>query len=220
MSDKNKSINTGGIPVLDFKKEYKSLFSPSAKEPEMVNVPAFKYIMVDGEGYPGTQESFGEKIAVLYGLAYTIRFALKKAVDDPLIFKVPPFSGLYCADDPEAFLDENRKHEWKWTLAMMLPDRVTDEVLEEARAELIKKKNPPYANDVYFKIYEEGLCAQIMHIGPYSEEEPTIKKLHDFFMEKGYTFNGRHNEIYIGDPRKSKPEKLKTIIRQPVKKAN
>ena len=203
---------------LDFKKEYKYLFSPSPKTPEIVQVPAFKYIMMDGEGYPGDSSDFQEKIQVLYGLAYTIKFMLKKDRQEPFDFTVPPLSGLYCADDPAAFSDDSRKDEWKWTLMIMLPDRVTTSVFEAARQELIKKKNPPAAGLAYLEIYEEGLCAQIMHIGPYSQEGPTIKKLHDFFQEKGYTFNGRHNEIYLGDPRRTQPEKLKTIIRQPITK--
>ena len=213
MAEKKKKITK-----LDFKKEYKSLFSPSAREPEIIQVPAFKYIMIDGRGYPGTSTDFQEKIQVLYGLSYTIKFMLKADKQDPFDFTVPPLSGLYCADDMTAFTDENRKDEWKWTLMILQPDRVTSEVFTSAKQELIRKKNPPAIDRAYLEIYEEGLSAQVMHIGPYDQEGPTVKKLHDFFQEKGFTFNGRHHEIYIGDPRRSKPEKLKTVIRQPIKK--
>lgn len=206
------------VPVFDFKKEFKYLFSPSAKEPEIVDVPAFKYIKVDGHGYPGTSKEFEEKVQLLYGLAYTLKFTLKQDPEAPFDFKVPPLSGLWHADDMAAFTEEGRKEEWKWTLMILLPDRVTDADVERAKVALKKKKDPPLLEEVYFKVYEEGRCAQVKHIGPYSEEAPTIRTLHTFLREQGYTFNGRHHEIYIGDPRRSKPEKLKTIIRQPVRK--
>ena len=209
---------SGAVPVFDYKKEFKHLFSPSAGNPEIVDVPPLKYIMADGQGYPGTSKEFAEKTQLLYSLAYTLKFMLKKDNESPFDFKVPPLSGLWYADDMAAFHDGGRKEEWKWTLMIMLPDRVTDEDVQRASAELKRKKNPPLLDMVNFKVYEEGRCAQIMHIGPYSEEAPTIQKLHTFFKEKGYDFNGHHHEIYLGDPRRSKPEQLKTIIRQPVKK--
>ena len=202
---------------VDFKKDYKALFSPSAKEPEIIEVPAFKYIMIDGEGNPNTSTDFQDKVQVLYGLSYTIKFMLKQDKEHPFDYAVAPLSGLWHADDLFAFAEE-RKDEWQWTLMIMQPDPVTAEVFQLAKEKLIQKKNPPFVNEAYLKIFEEGLCAQIMHFGPYDKEGPTIAKLHAFFQEKGYTFNGRHHEIYLGDPRKSKPEKLKTIIRQPIKK--
>jgi hypothetical protein len=202
---------------LDFKKEYKSLFSPSAKEPEMIEVPAFKYIMIDGRGDPNTSKDFQDKIQVLYGLSYTIKFMLKLDKADPFDFTVPPLSGLWCADDITAFA-EGKKHEWKWTLMILMPDRVTREVFAEGKRRLKEKKNPTFLDLAKFEIYEEGLSAQIVHIGPYAEEGPTIAKLHDFFQGKGYTFNGLHHEIYLGDPRRCKPEKMRTILRQPIKK--
>lgn len=202
---------------LDFKKEYKALFSPSAREPEIIEVPAFKYIMIDGQGSPNDNPEFEGKVGVLYGLSYTIKFMFKKDKANPFDFTVPPLSGLWHADDMNAFMDMD-KDQWKWTLMILQPDRVTPEVFNEAKEALIKKKNPPWLEAAYLKIFDEGLCAQIMHIGPYSEEGPTIQKLHSFLQEQGYTFNGRHHEIYLGDPRKSKPDKLKTVIRQPVRK--
>jgi hypothetical protein len=205
------------LQKFDFKKEYKNLFSPSAKEAEIIDVPAFKYIMIDGEGDPNTAQEFQDKVQVLYGLSYTIKFMLKKDGKDPFDFAVPPLSGLWCAEDMTAFV-EGRKHEWKWTLMIAMPDRVTDDVFEKGKETLREKKNPVFLDQARLETYEEGLCAQIMHIGPYAEEGPTIAKLHEFFQEKGYTFNGRHHEIYLGDPRRCKPEKLRTIIRQPIGK--
>lgn len=206
------------IEKVDFKKEFKVLFSPSAKAPVMVDVPDFKYVMVEGEGDPNVVEQFQEKVGVLYGLSYTIKFMMKKDPVEPFDYTVLPLSGLWHAEDCSAFAGEGRKHEWRWRLMIMQPDRVTADVFEAAKEELRKKKNPAYLDDVRFEVYSEGLCAQIMHVGPYSQEGPTVRKLHDFFQEKGYTFNGLHHEIYLSDPRRAQPERLKTIIRQPVKK--
>jgi hypothetical protein len=202
---------------IDLKKELKYLFSPSAKTPEIIKVPSFKYIMVDGEGDPSNSEEFSDKVALLYGLSYTIKFMLKKDEKDPFDYVVMPLSGLWCADDISAYA-EGRREEWKWTLMIMQPDRVTKDIFEEAKVKLIKKKDPKHIDDASFDIYKEGSCAQIMHIGPYKDEAPTIRTLHDFFKEKGFTFNGKHHEIYLSDPRKCDPAKMKTIIRQPIKK--
>ncbi|MCP5051436.1 MAG: hypothetical protein GY940_29990 [bacterium] len=205
-------------PTFDVKKEYKYLYSPSAKKPEIVDVPAFKYIMVDGKGDPNTSGEFEQTVQLLYGLAYTIRFMLKKDEKEPLVFKVPPLAGLWDAEDMASFTQEGRKDEWQWTLMVLMPDRVTNDVFAQGKEELIKKKNPPLTDRVRFDVYEEGKSAQMMHLGPYKNEGPTIATLHSFLKEQGYTFNGRHHEIYLGDPRKSDPAKLKTIIRQPIKK--
>ena len=203
---------------IDFKKEYKFLFSASAKEAQTVQVPEFKYLMIDGKGDPNTVPEFSAKIQALYGLAYTMKFMLKdgrQAID----FVVPPLAGLWCAEDITAF-HQGRKNEFLWTLMIMQPDAVTPELLEKAKTKLAAKKPAaPFAGQVRLEVLHEGPAAQILHIGPYSAEGPTIARLHDFMKENGYTFNGRHHEIYLGDPRRSQPDKLKTIIRQPVKKA-
>jgi len=202
---------------IDFKKEYKFLFSASAKEAQKVDVPDLKYLMADGTGDPNTAAEFPAKIQALYGLAYTMKFMLKL---DPQAqdFVVPPLSALWCAEDISAF-HEGRKGEWRWTLMILQPDAVTPELLEKAKAKLAAKKPAPFAGPVRLEVLREGPAVQILHIGPYSAEGPTIARLHDFMKENGYTFNGRHHEIYLGDPRRCQPEKLKTIVRQPVKKA-
>jgi hypothetical protein len=202
----------------DFKKEFKTLFSPPSKAPVLVEVPEFTYIMVDGRGHPGKTPDFPDKTGLLYGLAYTIKFALKKDARRPFDFAVPPLSGFYCADDPGCYTDESRGNEWKWTLAIPMPDLVTPAVFEKARRTLGEKKNPGHLAEAYLKKVLEGLSAQIMHLGPYSEEAPTIQKLHAFFLDRGYAFAGPHHEIYLGDPRRTAPAKLKTVLRQPVRK--
>jgi len=202
----------------DIKKEYKFLYSPSAKEPQIVEVPGFKYIMIDGKGYPGTSEEFGLKVQVLFSLAYTIKFMMKKDSHASFDFKVAPLSGLWHADDMNAFIDENRKEEWIWTMMVQQPDPVTQTIFDKAIDEVKRKKNLQFIDHASLKVYEEGLCAQILHIGPYNKETPTIEMLHQFIKEKGYTFNGKHHEIYLSDLNRTQPEKLKTIIRQPVKR--
>jgi hypothetical protein len=202
---------------IDFKKEYKFLFAATAKRPQLVEVPEFKYLMIDGRGDPSSVPEFAEKIQALYGLAYTMKFMLKQDRQAAIDFVVPPLSGLWCADDITAF-QSGRKNEWQWTLMILQPDAVTLELLEKAKAKLAAKKPTPFIAQVELKLLHEGSAVQILHIGPYSAEGPTIGRLHDFMKEQGYTFNGRHHEIYLGDPRRCQPEKLKTIIRQPVRK--
>lgn len=201
----------------DFKKDYKFLFTASVKEPRIVEVPDFKYLMVNGQGDPNQAPEFPEKVQALYGLAFTLKFILKLDPASPFDFAVPPLSGLWHAADASAFI-ANRKEEWQWTLMILQPDAVTPELLEKAKVKLAKKKPSPYIDPVYLKLHPEGMALQILHQGPYSAEGPTIVRLHDFMKKNGYTFNGRHHEIYLNDPHRSKPEKLKTIIRQPVRK--
>lgn len=203
---------------LDFKKDFKDLYAASAKEPSVVDVPALNYLMIDGRGHPGKAADFQKKIEVLFGLAYTLKFSLKFDKKKPLDFAVAPLSGLYWADDPSCFQDERRQDEWRWALAIPMPDAVDAAALDKAKTVLREKKNPDFLDQACLKVLKEGLSVQIMHIGPYDKEGPTIKKLHDYVAENGYAFNGAHNEIYLGDPRRSDPAKLKTIIRQPVKK--
>jgi hypothetical protein len=202
---------------IDFKKEYKFLFSASATLPQLVEVPAFKYLMIDGRGDPNTAPEFSAKIQSLYGLAYTIKFMLKQDHQAAVDFVVPPLSGLWCAEDITAFR-EGRKEKWRWALMILQPDAVTPELLEKAKAKLAAKKPAPFTAQVQLNVLHEGAAVQILHIGPYSAEGPTITRLHDFMKENGYTFNGKHHEIYLGDPRRCQSEKLKTIIRQPVRK--
>ena len=207
------------VEKVDFRKDHKELFAPSAKAPVLVDVPPFEYVLIDGRGYPGTAKDFQDKVGVLYGLVYTIKFTLKFDKARPFEFGVAPLSGFYHADDPSIYMDASRRDEWTWTLGIPVPDRVTAADFEKARAALKEKKNPPFLGEARFEVRREGKAVQIMYVGPYSGEAPTIQRLHDFFLAQGYTFNGPHHEIYLGDPRRTAPEKLRTIIRQPVRKA-
>jgi hypothetical protein len=202
----------------DLKKELKNLYFPSTKEFIFVEVPDFNFLMVDGKGDPNTAQEYQEAIEALYNVSYTVKFMVKKkkpAQD----YVVMPLEGLWWADDMNDFIAGN-KDVWKWTAMIVQPKQVTKSLLEEAMEQVEKKKNPPALSKLRFESFKEGLSAQIMYIGSYSAEGLTIEKLHNFIRENGYEFDGlieKHHEIYLSDPRRTSVEKLKTVIRQPVK---
>jgi hypothetical protein len=196
---------------IDYKKELKSLYNPPLK-PVIVDVPEMSFLMIDGSGYPGTSKEYLDAMQTLYPASYTIKFIIKKQGTD---YGVMPLEGLWWADDMEHFLDD--KDKWKWTAMIMQPPCVDEATVAEALEQLGKKKSPPAIDKVRFERFAEGRAAQVMYFGPYSDEGPTIERLHAFIAENGYGRSGKHHEIYLGDPRRSAPEKLKTVIRQPVK---
>lgn len=202
------------MPKFDFKKRYKALYTASSGKPALVDVPPRGMLMVDGEGDPNTVPEFMRAIETLYGLSYTMKFALKKA-DAEADHVVPPLEGLWWQEDMANFSVE-RKDAWKWTLMIPQPETVTEALLTEAVSTLAKKKK--VLSEVRFDIFHEGLSAQVLHLGPYETEAETIRALHDFARESGYELRGRHHEIYLSDPARTDPAKLKTILRQPVAK--
>lgn len=204
----------------NYRKEYKHLFSPSDREAEIVQVPPFKYLSIDGQGNPEREKDFQEKIHTVYGLSYTLQMMMRMDKAAPFDFRLAPCSCLWWADDMSAFGFPPRKDEWKWRVMMMQPDPVDKSIVEKAKAEILVKKNPPLIQQVSLETYEEGCCAQILHIGPYNQEGPTIARLHQYIYEAGYRFNGYHHEIYLGDiwTNAIRPEKARTIIRQPISK--
>ena len=197
----------------DFKKELKHLYGPSKKEFSVVDVPPMNFLMIDGHGDPNDNPAFQEGMEALYGMAYTIKFALKP---QGIEYVVPPSEGLWWMEDMSEFSQET-KDRWQWTLMIMQPDEVTQEIVDAAQGELARKKDLPALSRLRYERYHEGLSVQIMYLGAYADEDPTIARMHEFIRENGYDFNGKHHEIYLGDPRRTAPEKLKTVIRQPVK---
>lgn len=196
----------------DLPKALQSLYFPSPKEPALVDVPAMQFAMVDGRGDPNSTKDFQEAIGALYGVAYTIKFAAKKAgIKDVLVM---PLEALWWSDDQEDFL-QARKERWHWTATLMEPPSVTRKLFDEAVRSLRERKNPPALDRVRLERWREGKAAQILYIGPYAEERATIERLYAFIREHGYRLSGKHHEIYMGDPRRSAPEKLKTVIREP-----
>lgn len=201
----------------DLKKDLKHLYSASAKEPALVDVPPANFLMIDGKGDPNKAPEFREAVEALYGTAYTLKFMLKKGGVGPE-YAVMPLEGLWWVDDMRLFSPED-KGAWLWTLMIMQPEWVTLELFREAVEEVARKKDPPALAGIRLESFHEGPAAQIMYIGPYSDEGPTIERLHAFIRENGRERAGRHHEIYLSDPRRTAPEKLKSILRQPVAKA-
>ena len=198
----------------DLKKELKYLYHASAKEVVQVDVPAMNFLMLDGEGDPNTSQDYAEAIETLFAVSYTVKFMVKKgelAID----YGVMPLEGLWWADDMTLFSPDDKSN-WKWTAMIMQPSFVTSDLIECASAEVKKKKNPAAISKVRFVSWSEGKCVQIMHIWPFSEEGPTIEKLHRFIEASNRQRTGKHHEIYLSDIRKADPKKWKTLIRQPL----
>lgn len=201
---------------IDHKKELKPLYNPSTKKVELVGVPEMYFLMIDGSGDPNTSKAYQDSVAALFGISYTLKFMIKKGKAQ-IDYSVMPLEGLWWMDDMRKFTTLN-KDEWKWTMMIMQPQFVTAELVEIAIDEMLKKKKLTARPNVRFEKFNEGKAAQIMHVGPFSEEGPTIQKVHDFILENGFQLSGKHHEIYLSDIRKAKPEKWKTIIRQPFEK--
>jgi hypothetical protein len=201
---------------LDLKKTLKYLYD-AKPEPGMIEVPPMQFLMLDGAGDPNISAEYQDAVQALYAVAYTLKFKVKKsmAIDYPVM----ALEGLWWVDDMRDFSVAN-KADWKWTMMISTPDFITPELVEAARAEAGRKKDLVGLSRLGFATYAEGLSAQVMHLGPYAAEAPTIQRLHEFIHGQGYTFDGvtqKHHEIYLSDPRRVAPEKMKTIIRQPVK---
>ncbi len=199
---------------IDYKKELNGLYKASAKECSLVNAPEINFLMIDGKGDPNTSKEFTDAIEALYPLSYTLKFMSKEMGID---YVVMPLQGLWYIDNMEEWSQEE-KNKWQWTLMIMQPNHIDNKMVENAKESVAKKKNPPALSKVRFEAYKEGLSVQILHMGPYSEETENIQKLHHFAEDEGYVLRGKHHEIYLSDARKTAPEKLKTIIRQPVAK--
>lgn len=199
---------------IDFKKDFKHLYLPSAKEPAVVEVPALNYLMIDGQGDPNTAQSYKDALEALFSVSYSAKFMVKKggqAVD----YGVMPLEGLWWSDDNAAFSVEN-KAAWKWTAMIMQPAIVSAEAIEAAIADVGKKKKCAALGLLRLESFSEGPAVQILHVGPFSAEGPAVERLHRFITDKGYKASGKHHEIYLSDIRKAAPDKWKTVIRQPV----
>ena len=199
---------------MDCKKDLKHLYFPPAKEVVTVTVPAMNFLMTDGAGDPNTSERFREAVQALYGASYTLKFMLKKRKSSP-DYSVGPLEALWWSPSGKD-LDLADKNSWKWTVMIMQPDFITGEDVVRALEEVKAKKGDAGVKALRFEKFEEGLSAQVMHIGPYAAEAPTIERLHGYIREAGRRRRGKHHEIYIGDPRRVAPERMKTVIRQPM----
>lgn len=208
---------------IDYKKEYKDLYMPK-KKPSIIDVPEMAFIMVDGRGNPNTAESYKNALEILYGLSFTIKMSKMSGTQPEGYFDyvVPPLEGLWWLEDKN-FDGQNEmdKDKFCWTSMIRQPEFVTEEVFEWAKASLQKKKPGIDFSATRLETFKEGLCCQAMHVGPYDAEPETISKIEKYIEENGYVSDinsvRRHHEIYLGDPRRTKPENLKTVIRHPVR---
>ena len=198
---------------VDLKRELPELYS-AARRPGLVEVPELAFLMIDGHGDPNTASEYAQAVEAIYTVAYTTRFILKRARDG-IDFGVMPLEGLWWTPDMSTFTTDD-KSAWDWTMMIAQPEQVTSEVVEQARAKAAGKKALAAIDRVRLERFSEGRAAQVMHIGPYATEGPTIQRLHAFIAEQGCERAGKHHEIYLSDPRRSAPEKMKTIVRQPV----
>lgn len=196
----------------DVKKNLKELYQPSQKEFSIVQVPAMNFLMIDGHGNPNTSPLYAQAVEALYGLAYSLKFRLKSQGYE---YTVPPLEGLWWMDDMSRF-SLAVKDLWQWTMMIMQPVFITETEVETARSALKRKKDPVGLEKIRFEPYTEGLAVQILYLGAYADEGPTIARMHEYAQQKGYQLAGKHHEIYLGDPRRTAPEKLKTILRQPL----
>jgi hypothetical protein len=201
------------VTTIDLRRELSALYS-ATREPAFVDVPELSFLMIDGHGDPNSAPAYADAVQALYSVAYTIRFALKRApeaVDAPVM----PMEGLWWTPDMATFSTDD-KSQWDWTMMIVVPEQVAAAVVDDARAAAARKHPLASLDRVRLERFAEGRCAQVLHVGPYSAEGPTIAALHAFIAEQGCTLAGKHHEIYLGDPRRSAPEKLRTIVRQPV----
>jgi hypothetical protein len=199
---------------LDLKKDYKHLYNPSAKEFSIVDVPPMNFLMIDGEGDPNTALAYKEAVEALYAISYALKFAIKKI--EGVDYIVMPLEGLWWADDLTTYTRGSRDG-WLWTMMIAQPDVVTKKHVDAAIKASAAKKDLPALPRLRFESFTEGTAAQILYFGAYKDEGPTIQRLHAFIESNG-KLAGKHHEIYLGDPRKTSPEKLKTVIRQPFTK--
>jgi hypothetical protein len=201
------------VQKIDLKKELKQFYRPSAKEVVQVDVPEFRFLMIDGEGDPNTSDEFARAVEALFSVSYTTKFMVKKGAD-AVDYVVMPLEALWWADDMSAFTGGD-KSAWKWTAMIMQPDFVAAASIESAMAEVRKKKAMPALGKLRLQHFTEGKCAQILHVGPFSEEGPTIQRVHEF-VEARSSLAGKHHEIYLSDIRRGDPANWKTVIRQPM----
>lgn len=200
----------------DFKKTMKALWQPPAGRFTVVEVPRMRFLKIDGKGDPNTAAQYRHAVEWLYSVSYPVKFISKKEIGKD--YTVPPLEGLWWAEDMSAFVTGDRSN-WLWTMMIMQPDWITQAMIGAGVEKATGKLGDPPAS-LRLEDYDEGLSVQIMHLGPYSAEAPVIARMHnEFFPENGFVPNGRHHEIYLSDPRKVAPEKMKTVLRQPVRRA-
>jgi len=200
----------------DFKKSLKHFYGPSPKEFVLVDVPPMQFLMIDGHGDPNTAQAYQDALEALYATAYKSKFLSKRQLEKDYV--VPPLEGLWWAEDMDTFTVNRDKSAWSWTMMIMQPEWITQEMFEEGVRQAAKGKNLPALPELRLETYHEGTSVQIMHHGSFDDEGPTLDRMHhEFLPANGLEPSGLHHEIYLSDARKVAPEKLKTVLRQPVR---
>ena len=203
------------MPKTQNKKEFKPLYNPSSRDFAIVVVPPMQFLMVDGHGDPNSEPTYQEALEAIYAVSYALKFVSKKELDRDYV--VPPLEGLWWAEDMDSFALLQDKSRWDWTMMIMQPEWISAQMAQDAARHAAKKELPALSK-LRLETYDEGLSAQILHVGSYDDEAPTLARLHGTWLpENGYVPNGKHHEIYLSDPRRTAPEKLKTVLRQPVR---
>ena len=198
---------------LDFKRDL-DCYSAKRDSPRLVDVPDLQFLMIDGHGDPNTPV-YADAVAALYPVAYALKFASRKALDRDYV--VMPLEGLWWAGDMEAFTTARDKTRWDWTLMIMVPDWITPEMFTAAVEQVGTKDRPRRLGDLRLEVLSEGRCVQALHVGPYDDEAGLLRHMHEEFIPgRGLRMVGRHHEIYLSDPRRTAPARLRTILRQPV----
>ncbi|HVP61601.1 MAG TPA: hypothetical protein VMT11_13635 [Myxococcaceae bacterium] len=219
--------------TIDLRKQHRELYQAGRKEPELVEVPELSFLSTDGRiergSSPGTSAAFQEAVQALYGAAYTLKFSFKKRKTGAVDWPVMPLEALWWVENGQ--FDLARPDDWSWRAMILQPEQVTAEALEEAVAQLRRKRPSAALERLWLLRYEEGPCVQCLHLGPYAREPATVERMRAFAEEKGllerYEVRERrghrdvyaHHEIYLGDPRRTAPEKLKTLLRHPVRRS-
>lgn len=198
---------------LDLKRELREYYG-ATRTPALIDVPELTFLMVDGHGDPNVSVEYRDAVSALFAVSYAARFALKHA--GVLDYGVMPLEGLWWVPDMSEFTTED-KSAWDWTAMIMQPDEVTEEVLADAKAGVAAKRSLPALGRLRLERFAEGRAVQVLHVGPYSAEGPTIAALHAYIADRGLERGGKHHEIYLSDPRRSAPDRMKTVIRQPVR---
>lgn len=202
---------------VDFTKELKHLYRPPATEFAVVDVPPMAFLMLDGHGDPNTAQEYRQAVEALYALAYRAKFISKDELAKDYV--VPPLEGLWWAEDMDSFTAARDKSAWDWTMMIMLPEWISAELYQRAVHEVRQKKDLPGLHKIRMEHYHEGLSAQILHVGSYDAEGPVLARLHqEWLPQQGYVENGKHHEIYLSDARRVEASKLKTVLRQPIRK--
>jgi len=204
---------------IDYKKTLKHLYQPSAKEPQIVEVPAMSFLMMDGEGNPNTSPAYQAAVEALFGVSYALKFMSKRGMGQDYV--VMPLEGLWWGTPKgQHRFSEEDKEKFIWTMMIMQPDHITTAMVAEAIDTVRQKKGLTDLGSLRLTTFEEGTAVQTLHMGSYDTEGPTVDRMHQFAHDRGYELRGKHHEIYLSDPRRTQPEKLKTILRHPLESAS